>query len=273
MLQKEKSINEHFAKVQLYRWFQFYERELNTTRVDNQLDILADDIYIESPEIKTIGKENYPSRLLKYRYWKNAFHIKSIRVSDVELGKIHVDAEISYQNIQEFGQKSSYIVRYNTVLEQRTDDLPVFKEIKLEPILKTKLTFEDTYAHNRIKSLIHYFFGNLEKLDGNSEPFKEILTEDFEINSIRNGLVDSKEKFEYGLKENSKKFKQSSYTLKEYHIVNSENNNYTLNMNVHWDGIDAGGIKMSKRLNHKWQIIDDDTQRFAKIKHAVVEII
>jgi hypothetical protein len=273
MLNKEKSINEHFAKVQLYRWFQLYERELSTTRVNNQLDLLADDVYIENQEDQIKGKENYPNKLMGLRYWKNAHHIKNIRVTDVNLSLMSVEADVGYQNIQEFGHKSSYIIHYKAEMEQGTDSLPVFKNIKLVPILKTKLAFEDTYSQNRIKSLIHYFLGNLEKLDGDASPFNEILDEDFEINSLSTGLIDSKKKFELGLKENSKKFKRSTFNLKEYRIVELEKNKYKLEMYVNWDGINFKDEKMSKKIKHTWLITDDETQRFAKIKQAKVEVV
>jgi hypothetical protein len=273
LVRKNNSIYEHFAKVQLYRWFQLYEREMNSVRIANQLDILAEDVYIESPDIQTSGKENYPGRIIPYKHWKNAFHLKNVRVSELNLGIISVEAEILYQNIQEFGQKNSYVVRYKTEMEPRTEALPVFKKILLEPILKSKLTFEDTYPQNRIKSLIHYFFGNLEKLDGNTKPFKEILSDGFELNFLDKKLIDSPEKFESWLKKYPGQLLESRYTLKDYHIKQLEKDEFRLEMDIQWNGLSLDEVKLFEKIRHIWIIADDDSLPFAKIKQAKVEIL
>jgi hypothetical protein len=44
----ETTRKSHLAKTQFYRWYQLYEGELSDARIANQMDILADDIRIES---------------------------------------------------------------------------------------------------------------------------------------------------------------------------------------------------------------------------------
>ncbi|CAF1288747.1 unnamed protein product, partial [Didymodactylos carnosus] len=90
----------HLTLIQFYRWFQVYERPYTVERINNSLDILEDNVTIESSNGVMNGKDNYPNRLLTYRGWHNAHHIEILK--DIEIlpnSKIKLEADVLYQNI------------------------------------------------------------------------------------------------------------------------------------------------------------------------------
>jgi hypothetical protein len=112
--EKEK----HSVKIQFYRWFQLYEREITDERIENQLSILSDDIEITSSAGTMKGKELYPERLRAYKGWKNSHRIHSIDVTKNKESKYLIEAKVSYKNIMPDGKELNYQLRYNTVLSQ-----------------------------------------------------------------------------------------------------------------------------------------------------------
>jgi hypothetical protein len=162
--------NVHLAKSQLYRWYQLYEREMNEKRIENQMQILADDVVIKSAAGEMKGKENYPARLSIYGGWKNAHHVENIEVFETENGPLNPEADIRYQNIQPDGQRKTYTIHYSAVLTKNSETLPAFSSIEIKPAGEAKEEFEDAYPVNRTKSLIHYWLALMESLDGDVSP-------------------------------------------------------------------------------------------------------
>lgn len=264
----------HAAKVQYYRWYLFYERDFeNQKRLNNQLEILAEDISMKSAAGEMKGRANYPERLKVYKGWKNAHHVQNISVKKSETGTINLEADIIYQNLKSDGTNDSYPLHYSTTLDQIDNSkLPVFTGISIAPTGKIENpTFEDAYPTNRMLSLIHYWLLNMEQLDGNVEPFKELLTEDFELHFSTSGApISNFDTLEKWLNGTPKQLKQSSHFPRNFSVKELGNNEYEVNVDFDWRGITKDGKGLKATTAHKWIVIDNPNDRFAKIKKVKV---
>jgi hypothetical protein len=269
-LNMNKSKNAHLAKAQLYRWYQLYEREMNEKRIENQMQILADDVVIKSAAGEMRGKENYPARLSVYEGWQNAHHVQTVEVAETKNGLLNMEADIRYQNIQPDGQKKTYTIHYSTLLTKSSEILPLFSSIEIKPTGETKDEFEDAYPVNRIKSLMHYWLALMENLDGDFLPFKELLTDNFLLNFSTASEINSIEKLHARLNGTPKSLLQSSHCPEKFSVKKIMENEYEMTVEFDWKGVGKDGNKMTARTRHVWYIIDNLNDRFAKIKRADV---
>jgi hypothetical protein len=137
----DPSKSSHAANVQLYRWYQFYERDLfNTNRLENQLDILDDNISIKTSAGTHTGKDTYPDRLVAYKGWQNSHQVQDSQVIKNDDGTLTLTANIVYQNIKADQSEDIYTIDYTTRLayENESDLLPKFTTIEIVPTWKWK---------------------------------------------------------------------------------------------------------------------------------------
>ncbi len=260
-----KSPQKHLAKAQIYRWYQLYERELSDIRINNTMDMLADDIFLKSAAGEMRGKDNYPSRLEGFKGWKNAHHVNNIEVNIDENGQLLLETDINYQNIQPNGDKSSYTIHYNTKLNNDGFNLPDFNSIEIIPTGETTETFVDAYPVNRIKSLMHYWLANMERLDGEVTPFKELLAPNFELNFSTSTQITSIESLKTWLNGTPKQLQESQHFPKDFSIRNITDNEYEVTVSFDWKGTTNDGVKMKAVTKHVWYVLDNINDRFAKI--------
>ena len=255
---------QHLAKTQLYRWYQLYERDMNESRISNQMEILADNITMESAAGEMKGKENYPERLTAYEGWKNAHHVKHVSVINSEKG-LELEADIRYQNIRPDGEKKSYTLHYNTILNKDGKNLPKFSFIKIAPTGETKDAFEDAYPLNRTKSLLYFWLASMENLDGDVTPFKELLADNFELNFSTSSQIKSINELENWLNGMPMQLKESSHYPENFSVKTIMENEYEVTVELDWKGITKDNKQMKARTKHVWYILDNPNERFAKI--------
>ncbi|MFT2111770.1 hypothetical protein [Marinomonas sp. 2405UD68-3] len=269
-----KTTQSHLVKAQFYRWYQLYERPMNKTRIENQMDILAKGIMITSAAGQVKGKENYHERVKVFTGWKNAHHVQAVNVIETSPTEYQLTASIQYQNIKPDGEKSSYSIDYDTRLIASNSLLPTFAEINIKPTGTTMLDFEDAYPENRMLSLVHYWAALMEQLDGNVEPFKELLTPNFTLNfSSVNNKINSIDALSKWLNGAPLQLKQSSHHLENFSVVETEENHFTVNVDFDWYGITKTDQKMVAKTRHTWAVIDNPDERFARVQNIHVETL
>ncbi|WP_452230405.1 alpha/beta fold hydrolase [Lacinutrix sp. MEBiC02404] len=255
---------QHIAKVQLHRWYQLYEREMNKQRVDNQLDILEDTLYMKTSAGEMRGKANYPERLAVYKGWKNAHHVENVNITTTEKG-LHLEADLRYQNIRPDGVKASYTIHYNTEMVKTKDGLPKFSSIEIIPTGETNEVFEDAYPTNRVKSLMYYWIASMENLDGDVTPFKEVLADDFVLNFSTSSKITSISDLEKWLNGTPKQLSNSEHYPKNFEVKQIMENEYEMNVEFDWKGKTKDGKNLEGTTKHTWYVIDNPNDRFAKI--------
>jgi pimeloyl-ACP methyl ester carboxylesterase len=267
-----KTRDQHLAKVQLHRWYQLYEREMNTKRVTNQMEILADDIYMKTAAGEMNGKQNYPERLTVYKGWKNAHHVENVSVVSKD-NILQLEADIRYQNIRSDGEKKSYTIHYNTELTKNGDDLPQFSFIEIAPTGETNETFKDAYPENRTKSLMYYWLASMENLDGNVTPFKELLANNFTLNFSTSSQIKSIKELETWLNGTPMQLKESSHYPENFSVKTIMENEYEVTVEFDWKGTTKDNKHVKAKTKHIWYVLDNPNERFAKILKADVSQI
>ncbi|WP_055444265.1 hypothetical protein [Lacinutrix himadriensis] len=255
---------QHIAKVQLYRWYQLYERAINEQRIANQLDLLEEDVYMKSAAGEMRGKVNYPERLTVYKGWKNAHHVEHVNITTSEKG-LHLEADLRYQNILPDGVKASYTIHYNTEMVKGEGYLPKFSSIEIIPRGETNEVFEDAYPTNRVKSLMYYWIASMENLDGNVTPFKEVLADDFVLNFSTSSTITSILDLEKWLNGTPKQLSNSEHYPKHFEVKQIMENEYEMTVVFDWKGKTKAGKNLEGTTKHTWYIIDNPNDRFAKI--------
>ena len=266
--------NNHLALAQYHRWYQAYEVPLTKEVVANQGDILSDDVEISSVAGVTKGKEGLEERLMLFKGWKNAHHVQNTLVKQLENNELSLEADIIYENIRPDDSKYSYKIHYSTVLKQRENDLPVFTKVNLAPIGNIEeFKFNSAYGENRAKSFMHYWLYLMETIKDNKEKFSELLADDFTLNLSTAGVIRTVEGFDQWLEQAALQVKESAHFVENFSSVEKEDNTIEVSVDFNWEGVSMDGKRMIAKTHHNWILENNINERFARMKHMVVEAI
>ena len=230
--------NNHLALAQYHRWYQVYEVPFNKARIDNQLDILADDVEISSTAGITKGKEGLEDRLRIFEGWQNAHHVKNTQVQLLDNNELSLEADILYQNIRPDDSRYSYTIHYTTTLQLRENHLPVFTKVKLEPTGTIDVPqFQSAYAENRAKSFMHYWLYLMETVAVNVDKFKELLAEKFELDLSTTSKIETLDKFDEWIGSIPSRIKDSAHCVKNFSFKENADNTINVSVDFEWEGI------------------------------------
>lgn len=262
----------HALKTQLYRWYSFYEREMTDKRIANQLTLLSDSIVINSMGKKVEGKERYTNILPIYKGTKNAHNLRSADILNSESKKLNSRAKITFQTMRPDGSNSQMNIDYNlrfTEFDGKT--LPKFNNIEITPSEQQQFnSFNDTYSVNRVSALMHYWLFNIEQMDGDAEPFKQLLANNFELHFSKDNIINTTEQFEQWIKKAGSSVSETNHFPENVTIKTLDKNLYELNVEFIWRGKSKDGIKLQAHTVHKWIVEDDINAPFAKIRKMEV---
>lgn len=260
--------------AQLYRWYQIYEND--AVPMDNSLDILSSDISVKSGLGQAKGHISYAERVEGLpKEWENAHKVKSTDIEIGDDGTISMTVDIIYENkgLLPNAQVRTAELTYLTRLAQTESLLPKFDSIEIKQNTDgTADDFTPLYAENRIKSLLHYWFAIIEDPRRDAAPAREIFADDFVLN-FSSGAITDFAGFEAWLAGPASAIDASTHTITafDYQIINE--NEYAMQADFEWQGIQANGTELVAKTRHKWIITDDPMNRFSKIKQVDVELI
>ena len=257
--------------TQYYRWYPVYEVPFNKARIENQLNILADDIEIASMAETSKVKEGLEDRLSQFEGWQNSHHVKNTQVQLMDNNELVLDADILYENIRPDNSRYSYTIHYHTKLQLREHDLPLFTFVKIEPTGTIEdPQFTSAYAENRAKSFMHYWLYLMETIDVNGEKFKELLAEDFELDLSTTSTIDTLDKFDEWAASIPLQIKDSGHYPKNLTV--KENADHTLSVSVDFEceGVSVGDKVMVAETHHEWTLENNLDERFARMKKMTV---
>jgi len=267
--------NIHAAKTQLYRWFNGYERPFTIRRIVNQVDILVTDIFIKLPNGEINGHKEYRRFLSNYRGMRISHELKNVEIVEQQQGQLALSVDLIYHGIQKNGEENCLIFHYENKLMQEEGHLPLFKELNLSVagLVEKPLPFQDSYPTFRMMSLMHYWLFNMEHLDGNIVPFKEILTEDFVLNLSPTTKISSIEGLEKWLKTVPTQMEVTNHYPKNVAVKVLSENTFQLEVTFDWEGVTKNQEKMMATTRHTWVAKDELKLRFAKIQRMDVEYL
>ena len=259
----------HLALAQYHRWYQVYEVPFTINTIANQKDILSDDVEIISQNGTTKGKDGLEERLKVFTGWKNAHHVQNTEVKLLSKGDISLEANILYQNIRPDNSKYSYKLHYSTILEQRENDLPIFKMLNLQPTgIIEDFVFEEAYTENRVKSFLHYWLYLLES--PNLDKFKELLDENFVLHLSNSETILNLDNFGNWISSTSAKFKSYTYQYKNLELLKNTDNTIKVKFDTELKVVTVENLKMITETHQEWVLTNDTEKRFAKMKQMNV---
>ena len=257
--------------AQFHRWFQVYERPLNEKRYLNQLDILSEDIIIESAAGKSKGKLELKKRLNAFEGWLNAHHVKKTQIEILENNLVALEADLLYQNIRPDQSRYSYSLHYSTILQIRKGELPVFTIVKITPTGNEDVKiFDDAYIENRARSFMYYWCYCIETSNGNSGLFRELLAEQFELHLSASNVAGDLQKFDEWIASNSSQIIYSAHYPKNFSAKENEDKTISVIVDFDWQGLSVNNEAMNGETHHEWVLENNMDERFAKMKRMEI---
>lgn len=275
-----KSYFEHVAAAQIYRWYAFYERPEAT--LANQLDLLGEQLKITSPEGEIDGRDVYAAYMEKLeRPRRDAHEIKSLKLVSREGTQIKVAVELKYINtglVKEGSVKTldlayQFTFEDRVTLEGREGVLPAITAIDITVVDQGRTSdFADTYATTRLTGLVNYWLALIESPNLSAEPFKELLAPSFNLN-FSSGVIADFDAFTQWVEGPASAIEVSSHKIQNFSCEQLAENRYTLTVEFDWQGLLANGKTMTAITRHTWGMVDDPTERFARIHTIDVDVL
>jgi len=270
----KQGYKQHAALAQLHRWFLLYEEP--QYGIENALDILADNIRVKSGLGEAKGHEQYSERIKQLpTSWENAHDVKSPSVMVDDDGSVHVTAEVTYLNkgLLEDGSVRSAELTYTMSLAPGDSVLPKFTDIEISQNSDGVAdTFVPRYAQNRLRSLVHYWLALIEDPVRNADPVEEILASNFSLN-FSSGAITDFDGFREWLAGPGSQIAASTHRVSNFKQELLGENHYGIVMDFDWNGLLPNGTEMTAKTRHSWRVIDDRSDRFAKIQTVDVEVL
>ncbi len=270
----EQGYINHAALAQLYRWYQLYENP--DVPIENQLDILDPDVTVTSSLGTATGHDNYKERVGQIpQSWKNAHFVSNPQTTIARDGTISLSADVAYSNqgMLADGQIRTAELTYSTTLAPGDGILPKFTRITITPKSDgTTTEYSSAYGENRLLSLVHYWLALIEDPSRNPEPVAEILADEFSLN-FSSGPITDFEDFKAWLAGPASQVSASTHDVKNFEYESRGNDQYTLSVDFDWEGILPNGTVLEAETRHKWTVLDNPAERFARVKSMDVEIL
>lgn len=270
----QQSYKKHAALTQLYRWYLLYEEP--QYGIANSLDSLSSDVHVKSGLGEAKGHEQYAERVSQLPdTWKNAHNVKVPQVTINEDGSMLLETDITYlnQGLLEDDLVRSAELSYTMQLAPSDSVLPKFTHIEITQNSDgTQKEFEPRYTQNRSLSLVHYWLALIEDPSRNAEPVQEILTDDFSLN-FSSGAITDFNGFRKWLAGPGSQVTASSHKISNFSHKVLQENRYEIGMDFDWNGILPDGTELTAKTRHVWKVVDDRTERFARIHTVDVEIL
>jgi hypothetical protein len=267
-----QSQHTHLALTQFYRWFLVYEMPFTQARIDNQLDILAEEVAISSQAGNTKSKASLPDRLKMYEGWLNAHHVKRVEVTNIDDKNLSLEATILYQNIRPNDSRYSYTIHYRVDLELRPADLPLLAkvDIKTTDVVEPP-EFIPSYAQNRAQSFMHYWLYLMENRNANAALFKELLADGFELDPGIGMQLSSWSAFEAWRESIRNQTKASAYTAKNLQVKSATDDDIQVTVDFEWQGINNKRQPITALYHHEWVLENNPDERFARLKKLKIK--
>ncbi|MEM9490209.1 MAG: hypothetical protein AAGC55_13770, partial [Myxococcota bacterium] len=264
----------HGALTQLHRWYQLYERPFTDERIARQLEILDPTVEVKSSFGTAVGHEQYLAGINALPpNDKNAHQVMSAQVEVLPGGQLALSTATRYQRLQPDGTLTSIDLRYQTELRRDSGGLPVFTKIHISPVAPSEdKEFSDVYLDNRVKSFVHYWLFLMEALDGDAEPFRELLAEDgFALHfSSSAGPMTRHEQLAAWLAAVPTQLSMSSHRVAN--ITFADGDEIAVSLDFDWRGQRKDGVAMKGRTHHEWKLVDTG-ERFLRMREARVTVV
>lgn len=262
---------QHAVLAQYHRWFQVYERPINNQTLANQVDLLTDDVQINSISSSVTGHAEYRTEVMKLpKHVKNSHKVQSTSVAKTSDGA-KIAAKVIYRGQQPDGAVNAFNLSYDMTLTHRLGDLPQFSNMTISlDSPREGDEFIDAYVENRVKSFLHNWLYLVESVNGDSEPFKELLAEEglSLAFSAQGEPISNFDQFKVWNSMAPKMLSASSHQVENLQFEGSDKIKMTVEFP--WQALSIDGKKITGKTHHTWMLLDTN-ERFLRLKEAKVK--
>jgi hypothetical protein len=264
----------HATLAQYHRWYQVYENDDST--LDNAVDILDANVRVKSGLGEARGTAAYRERVSKLpSAWDNAHDVRDTVITINPDGTIRLVANVTYLNRGMLPEGAVRVgdLTYRTTLRPSESVLPKFTDIEIIQNSESKgAELVPAYGANRIKSLVHYWLALIEDPRRDVEPLRELLADGFVLN-FSSGRLDTFDELKSWYTGPASSITTSTHTINSLTQKEIAPGSYAVEADFGWQGIRPDGKVMVGRTLHKWTVVDDPAERFARIKTADVTLL
>ncbi len=274
--QTETQIREGYVKqaalAQLFRWWQFYEHPESS--LANQLDILAEDVHIDSSGNAVNNRAEYQAYAESLPQMRNAHWLDAPTLTmDVVADGIVASLDAKYLNIGALpdGALMNATVHYDIELTSVDNSvLPEFTKIIIAAGAGDGSTeFVDAYATNRVASLVHYYLALLGQPDFALEPFSELFADEFAF-EFSGASITTIGGFDEWVQGYRSLLDAAMLSIESFDVVDQGDGAMTATIDFEWDGLMADGSRMEMGTRHVWHVVDNPAERFARARSIEV---
>jgi hypothetical protein len=248
---------EHAALAQLHRWYLGYEQA--NPSLANQLDILSEAVRVKSGLGEAQGHAAYAERLTQLpKSWQNAHFVHDTRFAIEPDGHFLLAAQVTYLNhgiLADGGVRSAELTYTTRLCAVPGSVLPKFESLQIDQRSEGRAdAFRSAYARNRLLSLLHYWLALVEHPSRNTAPLREILATPSVDEGTRSAVWPDH---------------PGAYRVVDFSLVDDGPDRYAMAFDLDRLGAGAGAEPAPARERHRWVVIDNPSERFARIHHAV----
>jgi hypothetical protein len=275
----EQSIRESFVRhgalAQMHRWWQFYE--VAEPVLENQLDILAEDVFVRSTLGEVTGRAAYVAASASLPTdWRNSHAIgrPAMTVTD---GGVSLRTDLTYLNLgaKPAGELTARRLQYDVEMSRHDHTpLPTIRRLVISDLGDPVGTeYRSAYPQNRVLSLLHYWLALIEDPARRAEPFAELLTDPFRLDFTSGPITDAAGLAGW-LAGPASEVEASTHVITSLAVDGSgAGSGFTAVIGLDWQAVLPGGAQIQAATEHTWQVVDDPERRFARIRHAEVRTV
>jgi hypothetical protein len=131
---------------------------------------------------------------------------------------------------------------------------------------------KNSHMRTRLLTLVHRWLELVENPERTPEPFQEIIAEDILFN-FSSGAIENFEDLSAWINGPASSVAYSKHELSEFRFEKISEAEYTLWVTMDWNGLLPNGKHMTAKTLHNWTVVDNPSDRFARIKTIKVEVL
>ncbi len=274
----------HGALAQMHRWWQFYE--VAEPVLENQLDILAEDVFVRSTLGEVTGRAAYVTASASLPTdWRNS-HVIGRPATTVTDGGVSLRTDLTYLNLgaKPAGELTARRLQYDVEMSRHDHTpLPTIRRLVISDLGDpVGSEYRSAYPQNRVLSLLHYWLALVEDPARRAEPFVELLTDPFRLDFTSGPITDAAGLAGW-LAGPASEVEASTHVITSLAVDAVDavdavagpgaGSGFTAVVGLDWHAVLPGGAQVRAATEHTWQVVDDPERRFARIRQAEVRTV
>lgn len=266
---------ENLARAQFYRLLSSIET--NGYNDDNKV---VNAVFVNTLSKVFINSNSYVENLLLSEQFSRLMDgqliVQELEIQNVSESLLTIVALVKNNSRNETNSETFQPIRIKADLVCSLGELPLFANFDINEISSAAMTAEkisESQNQNRALSTIYYWLGLLEQLEGEVNPFQEILGPEFQMKFSTGTQISSNTKMESWLNTRAKLLTDSQHEIYQVESILNDQNQMVVTMLVDWNGLTRDDNVMNAKTNQTWILNINDGMSFPQIINIEIEQI